>query len=116
MNAETKRNAEDIKYRWGDRPRSLGHDDGLRGALNLARSAHDACIIVDNGRFPSFLALVMQLEHGNGANVHTDGIAVAFATVDYHTNHDSTPLEVERVRRHKLISSWSPRSLTDESR
>lgn len=62
------------------------------------------------------MALLLQLEHGNRTNIHANRVAVAFAVIDYHTNHDSTPLKVERVRRHKLISSWLMQSLVGKSR
>jgi hypothetical protein len=70
----------------------------LGGALNLASSADDACVVVDDYGFLAFVALhFLQLEYGNRTYVYTDGVAVAFVQVNYNLNHGLSPVEVDGV-------------------
>jgi hypothetical protein len=70
----------------------------LGGALNLASSADDACVVVDDYGFLAFVALYfLELEYSNRAYVHTDGIAVTLVQVNYNLNHDVSPAKVDGV-------------------
>ena len=78
----------------------------LCGTLNLAGSADDARIIVNNYGLLSFVALyVLKLKYRNGAHIHTDRVPVTFVQINYNSDHDLTPIEDERVLRYEVISS-----------
>jgi len=81
----------------------------LGGTLDLAGSADDTRIIVNDHGLLSFVALYfLKFEHRNGAYIDTDGVAVAFAQIDCDFHHDLTPLKVEPVLSCEVISSWLP--------
>jgi len=71
----------------------------LGGTLYFAGSTDDACIVVDDYGLLSFVAFhFLKLENCDGAYINADGVAVAFVVVNYYTDHNLTPLEVEAVR------------------
>lgn len=83
----------------------FGYNYCLCGALNLAGSAYDARVIVYDHRFLSFVTFsFLKLEHRNRAYVHTDRVPVALVQINHNTDHDLTPLEVQGIRSHEVIS------------
>ena len=80
----------------------------LCGALNFAGSANNACIIVDDHRFLSFVSLnFLIFEYGHGAYINADRVAIAFVQINYDADQDLTP-KVEAVQPDRVISSWFP--------
>ena len=80
----------------------------LCGALNFAGPANNACIIVDDYRFLSFVSLdFLIFEYGHRAYVNADRVAIALLQINYDADQDLTP-KVEAVRADTVISSWFP--------
>ncbi len=74
---------------------SFRDSNRLRGALNLAGSADDTRVIVNNHGLLSLVAFhVLKLEHCNRAHIHADRVAVAFAGINFNADHRLAPTEL----------------------
>jgi len=73
---------------------SLSYDDRLCWALNLASSADNAGVVVDDYGLLSVVALhFLKFEHRDRTHINTYRIAIAFVVVNFYFDHDRAPLK-----------------------